>query len=340
MTKAVVILGAGASADFGVPTLRAMFGDSAVRAYLQQNEWLLAQLNAVFWDRRGVTLESAHESLSIEEMLTILHDLERHRYGEAERPVMKRFKRDLNALIFRALYEGKSTRAGHLNPLLQYARTHFEQTTWATFNWDCIFESSFYYSSGDPEVPGDRSNPTVVVDLHNWYDGRAAHTLLKLHGGINWWMRNGRLTYLRFSGGGELAEQWRKYEDGESGDDCPMILEPSYYKYESSAYSTLKRQWEVFLERLKAADCVLAIGYSLPEADSLARSSITTAFQMNATARWALVDPSVSVCDRYTVLLGRTRFRAFPMGLVGFNSAIEANLAQAFPSIGGGVGPS
>lgn len=36
------------------------------------------------------------------------------------------------------------------------------------FNWDCIFESSFYYC-GDRAVPGSRCNPRVVVALQGRY---------------------------------------------------------------------------------------------------------------------------------------------------------------------------
>ena len=37
MSKAVVILGAGASSDFGVPTLQGIFKDKWARQYLKQD---------------------------------------------------------------------------------------------------------------------------------------------------------------------------------------------------------------------------------------------------------------------------------------------------------------
>ena len=46
--KCVVILGAGASADFPVPTSATTFHDSQVRENLQSESWLLENLHRVF----------------------------------------------------------------------------------------------------------------------------------------------------------------------------------------------------------------------------------------------------------------------------------------------------
>jgi len=313
-----------------------MFTDPTARRYLQRNEWLRRQLDDFFWKPRGATVDSSQDSLTIEDMLTILHDWARVRYPTPEEhpESIRRFSRFLKVLIYQALYEGKSSRAGHLNPLIDFARRSFEHTTWASFNWDCLFESSFWYSSGEPGVPGARRNPVVAVKLRDWLGTDSHHTLLKLHGGINWWMRDGHLTYLRFTSGGELSRAWAEYEERDLGETYPAILEPSYYKYDDDVvYKILAPQWDLFLERLREADYVLFIGYSLPESDSRARSTITTAFQMNDGARWALIDPTAPVCDRYGRLLGRKRFKSFPRGLVGFNTALEDNMKEAFAGL-------
>lgn len=53
VARAVVILGAGSSADFGVPTLANIFKDHHARRYLQAKSDLLGQLNEMFWQPRG-----------------------------------------------------------------------------------------------------------------------------------------------------------------------------------------------------------------------------------------------------------------------------------------------
>jgi len=331
MSKAVVILGAGASADFGVPTLQSIFKDKQARRYLNEDDWLLRKLDELFWNQRAADLETSDQSLTIEEMLTVLRDWEKE--PDADSPgsdMLSRFRKSLYILIHRAVFVGKSSGGGHLNPLIRACRRKFERTTWATFNWDCIFEASFWYSKSY----GSRYNPAVVVDLQNWkYASSQAHELLKLHGGVNWWMINNTLTYLQFGAGGDLERNWREYAEASDPSDMPVILEPSVYKYDDPVYRLLEPQWKIFFKRLTEADIVIIIGYSLPEADTQARSKILTAFQINQGCQWLIVNPSDSSISRYRRLLGSLRVKVLQNGLAGFNNDILANLQEAFPTI-------
>ena len=80
MTRAVVILGAGASADFGVPTLANIFKDRYAREYLKDRPDFFSRLNEIFWEPRGYELLSSEQSLSIEQMLTLLRDWEQEEH--------------------------------------------------------------------------------------------------------------------------------------------------------------------------------------------------------------------------------------------------------------------
>ncbi len=97
----------------------------------------------------------------------------------------------------------------------------------------------------------------------------------------------------------EVAE----YERGYDQEGRPVILEPSFYKYDTAEYRQLKPQWIKFTEELLQAECIIIVGYSLPEMDTNARSSILTAFQINDGARWLVINHSESVCDLYRRLL-------------------------------------
>lgn len=334
--KAVIVLGAGSSADFGVPTLAGLFKDRHSRAYLAADPQLRQMLTDTFWSPRGHNLETSDKSLTIEEMLTALRDWEKEENVPEEKrpPDVEEMRRKLYVLIYKAVFEGKSSRPEHLNPLIEFCRQALERTTWASFNWDCMFESSFYYSSGDPGYPGARNNPRLVINLAGWYQGYSSSELLKLHGSINWWLLDGHLVYRRWGGrDGALQRQWAQYERGEGGADCPVILEPSAYKYGDARYEQLKPQWDVFFERLLDAQYVAVIGYSLPEADTMARSKMLTAFQVNENARWLVIDPNENVCSRYRRLLGDRRVTIKQMTLAGFNNELVANLQEAFPDI-------
>lgn len=336
MSKLVVILGAGASADFGVPTLGGLFKDTHSKIYLQKNTWLLNHLEQIFWKPRGHDLRTSDESLTVEEMLTILRDWEQEKTVPPKLSTddLARFRKEIYVLIYKALFEGKSTKSAHLNKLLDFARVQFDQVTWASFNWDCIFESSFWYSSGDWGPPGqtNRRNPRLVVNLKNWNNGGSKHIYLKLHGGINWWYDNKSLCYCRFSGSGDLASKWATYASEAVPTSHPVILEPSYYKYTDSLYDLLKPQWEHFLKSLIEADYVLVIGYSLPSADSQARCKMLTAFQANLTNSWAVIDPSTEVVKHYRRLFGKTRIQSSLGTLVAFNNDFEQNFQSLFPA--------
>ena len=79
---------------------------------------------------------------------------------------------------------------------------------------------------------------------------------------------------------------------------------------------------------------MIIIGYSLPEADTQARSKILTAFQSNANSKWLVIDPNADVCSRYRRLLGEERVTIMDgITLAGFNNDLEANLQNAFPDI-------
>lgn len=333
MPNAVVILGAGASADFGVPTLRNIFKDPYARMYLGTNAALQKGLDELFWSPRGHTVQTSDECLTIEEMLTILRDWEQEEVPKPPRAYFEEFRRNLYHLIYHAVFCGKSSKAAHLNPLIDQLGRKLDRITWASFNWDCIFEASFWYLSGTPGPWGGRYNPHLVIDLEGWRNVRDKHEYLKLHGSVNWWMIDGRLSYLSFGASRQLQDKWAGYCAGGSPNDYPVILEPSAYKYMDGVYKHLECQWQTFFLTLCDADCVLIVGYSLPDADVQARSKILTAFQANPKARWLVVDPSVEICRRYRCLLGQRRVTVLEMGLAGFNNDLRNNLQSAFDNV-------
>lgn len=329
----MIILGAGASIDFGLPVLAKIFEDASVKQYLEENRWLHRILSDIFWQPRRLKLESSHQGLNIEEMLTYLKDIETTHGNslllkELDRQDIANIRRGLYVVIERAVFEGKSSRGMHLNRLIDVCGKKFEHVTWASFNWDCIFESSFWYLQG-PLGAGRRVNPSLAVKIANWRQGTAQHLLLKLHGAVNWWIVNGVLTYLPWTDGGPLKQKWDDYERNATK-DFPVLLEPSFYKYQDQCYKLLETQWDVFSERLADADCVLIIGYSLPDSDTYARSRILTAYQANAKCNWLLVDPSKNVFKRYRKLVGsrRIRIKYSSKKLRDFNRYAETDLSR------------
>jgi hypothetical protein len=325
MDNVVIVLGAGASAPFGVPTLLRLFKDQEARQHLQGDRWLWEKLQQLFWTPRGYDLETSQLGLSVEEILTIVRDYEKQEYGVP--PLLSpeeqdRFKRSLYVLIKKAVYNNKSSAGAYLNPLLRFMREKATHVTWASFNWDCIFEASYYYSSGN--TPQERSNPVVVVNLRDWHQPmNSNHTFLKLHGGVNWWYENDSILYLPFGFQPQLEDRWRRYERSEAP-GMPVLLEPSYYKYRDPVYKLLENQWRVFVDSLEKADLVLIVGYSLPEADLEARTALTIGFQSNSRAKFLVIDSAELVCNRYERLFGTSRVRTIRRSLEDINDQLPA----------------
>lgn len=80
MSSIVIILGAGSSAPFGIPILREMFKNSNAMEYLKTNHYLRENLEKLFLEPRGYTLETSHLGLTIEDILTIIRDIEKGGY--------------------------------------------------------------------------------------------------------------------------------------------------------------------------------------------------------------------------------------------------------------------
>lgn len=262
-------------------------------------------------------------------MLTVLRDWEGESSVKSPDPKeTDDIRRRLYVLIYRAVFVGKSSRAKHLNGLIDLFDRNFLRVTWASFNWDCIFESSFFYHSGPP---GGRYNPNLAIDLDGWRTGSSKHEYLKLHGSVNWWLIGDRPTALSWGSNGELDRKWDELAQNKTT-DRPIILEPSAYKYEGDLYSKiLEPQWERFLARLCEADCVLIIGYSLPDNDLEARCKMLTAFQVNEQCLWAVVDSGEESRRKYQRLIGSKKLQMFDTSLAGFGVNLLDNLKKAFP---------
>lgn len=109
----------------------------------------------------------------------------------------------------------------------------------------------------------------------------------------------------------------------------PDAIARSHWPFTKSSIvqSSFSREWT------SEADCVLIVGYSLPDNDPQARCKILTAFQVNQGCLWAVVDPSQEVRAKYERLLGSRRLITFDQGLAGFAVNLEENLRTAFPKV-------
>jgi hypothetical protein len=99
-------------------------------------------------------------------------------------------------------------------------------------------------------------------------------------------------------------------------------------------YRLLRPQWEQLIRALVEADCVIVVGYSLPESDSAARSAISLGFQLNPRANWLIIDPASWVCERYSRLLGQKCFSQICEKLEDVNDRLSEELDQWLSAAG------
>ncbi len=316
----MVVLGAGASVDCGLCTLDQVFTDPQVQAMFSAGIPGTELIQELFWNDRGLTARTAHKGPNIEEILSTVLDWQSDNLiGQTQAVALRRA---IYAIVWRAAYLGKQQRALHLNELIKMMDERFDECTWATFNWDCKWEQSFYWSMGKshPAYPQMlRNSPTPIVEKHK---------LLKLHGGVNWWFNeDGDTTYIPFASHAHsdsdlpVVEQWTRYEDDETN-LRPAIVEPCYDKRKRILGSDFfSRQWGEFEERLARSDLVVFAGYSLPEGDLHAKYSIVTAIMHGGLKKTIVVDPKKDTIAKYHRIISSSVIQ------------IQSGLADALPSL-------
>lgn len=356
--KAVVLLGAGSSVPFGLPVLKDFFIHEKAQEYLKSKGNLdFRKKLEKFLKVRGFLFDRSSESVTIEEILTLLREIEyqskeqshdqhifcdsnfswekifkstvfcketAEKIHEKDPLFYENFRKDIYCLMEHVLFTDVTTSSKHMNGLIEYCDNKFSKTLWATYNWDCIFESSFYNVKNE--------NPFLTIDVKDWWNHGKKHEFSKLHGGINFWLDEieTRPSYLLFSdknGKGTVKEKWARYKDLEIDENGfseigkPLILEPSYYKYhrEIEENSYFSECWCHFLLSMMKADIIFIVGYSLPQADQKARSALMMASQGNKNGKWIIVNPSIEACTQYERLLGSNRTYSFCKTLESFD---------------------
>jgi len=310
--RCVVILGAGASVPYGVPAMKDLLTDNML-SNDEHDSMSKAKWGDTNFKEQVKQLREELQTTNVEKILTaVLDEKTNYRIENKEE-----FKKRIHIFLKHSVYGNISgvRRSNHLKPFFEYCKDkQFIHTAWCSFNWDCIFESAFYYSHNyknphleiSPEVKQENFYPAVQ---------NSNHTFLKLHGGINWWWKDSTestdstLTFLKTRSGNKVGNYvnyfWKEYEESRN-DGRPAILEPITNKYEeeSEIYSKLiQPQWKAFERYLRDADTIITVGYSLPDTDGEKVKSILA----NSTSKFVVFDLRRSVYEDYKEILGQGR---------------------------------
>jgi hypothetical protein len=162
--------------------------------------------------------------------------------------------------------------------------------------------------------------------------GRMPVRLFKLHGSLNWTLRttarNPQLGTLFPSpqqaqsrrvyivGGREVRDDISMRSQSRSGRTnwylWPLVVPPIYDKQRVTAMNTLTRAWDQARVSLEQADRIILLGYSMPEADILARQLLRRAFIRNSRlTSLECINPDVSLVTKLKHALAPEVIRIF-----------------------------
>ncbi len=331
MRSVVVVFGAGASVSSGLKALQSLFDDAEVQKYVQRE---CRELREFFNDCINAPEkldDTFSTNLNLEEILTLISQWRKYVSGDTDRPwtpivpckyndarLLDTLIRQLHGCVYHAVYYNKSGKNGNqdYNRLIKTLDTEFDHITWATFNWDAMFEQAFFHTF----IQGRRLPRVVgsILDYEDAYGLNEKHTLLKLHGSVTWFKETeANVRYKRYGktqSKNEVEPVWKRYLSGDNTYGEPLIAEPTFFKHESLEKSTfLMDQWREFEARLLDAEKVIIIGYSLPDGDATSKQLFLSVVANACKAQFVVVDPQCEVCRRYERLLGPGRVTALRM---------------------------
>ena len=204
-----------------------------------------------------------------------------------------------------------------LKPYDRFVASLEHDSTIVTFNWDILLELSMQKAKKPFRYwPSDNGSYTLVLKPHgsiNWF-ALLDRELLRIdtNSNVGVWGSSLRyyLLYLRDPlGRGEMGESspWAKGAISR----VPAIVPPSSGKLldvgeeprdgwvNRGHQAALHIVWEEFYNRVKAADELVVVGYSLPGSDA-ASIEVLKAFQDSSKEQWiSIIDKNREVAVRY-----------------------------------------
>lgn len=224
---------------------------------------------------------------------------------------------------------GSNRRIGALGKLLrgELKRSDPDQLTVITFNQDLVLENVIARLPRKTQTwclralyadPRLTDLPAQGLDTFPLHDDSCDHDtriqLLKLHGSMNWgvrsrnqrptrnalfpaqrdreifcWNPKAIYTQASLSGGGQGRRNWYLW---------PLVVPPIYDKQRLVGTSVIQDMWDKATRAVERADRLLIVGYSLPEADVLARQMLRRAFAVNPLQAVHCVNPDSRVAQK------------------------------------------
>jgi NAD-dependent SIR2 family protein deacetylase len=354
--KTVFILGAGASAEDGVPVI-AGFLDAAERIRNRQRDSggkfkdafqhvfdAIAELHDTYY-RIPLDLNNIEDVFSSIEMAAIVGRLGRLDSGE-----ISNASGSVRALIAKTISDTLRFQygaGGEIRPPRTYElfiqrlketetpqRRLKDEIAFITFNYDLALDYALSFNNFDFDycLPGNSASGLP---------------LLKLHGSLNWFRceecekRDGkehinikpRAVYYKAFVPNKFKGDICFYLNKDSLFNCdvcdalmtPVLVPPTLSKM--GRYKDMESVWRRAVQELSQAQNIIIIGYSLPETDMFFRYLFALSAERRTRVKHLWVfDPDTSVHDRFECILGagiKGRYKAYSETFCGGIRQIE-----------------
>jgi len=321
--KTVFIFGAGASKADGLPTQSEL-----LEGYFSNNphDNFSVELNGYFKDFFGIvnTSSTGNKWPNFEEalaMVEIAMDKE-HSFG----PVytankLKKIRDGLIISMGRAIehchVDAETIHKKFLGKLFRKGHYLKEEYSFVSFNYDILLDVALMemlrhdiYSDYGIEFANSRDN-FDSPSFNKWKPpGDKSVLILKPHGSLNW-MQCPSCDSIAISGNakGQIFKTGLLNTiECCPNDNSPMqfvVEPPSYFKRYKNYF--LQATWIKLHETLAAADKIVFIGYSMPDADVMIKYAFKRAC-FSKIKKIVVVDPDITVKERYERVLGPITF--------------------------------
>lgn len=330
MYKTVFILGAGASADAGLPVM-ANFLDRARDFYssnsLQENEKKsFEEVFKAIHELKGASfysnldlnnIEAVYSAFDMGKLLGQLGSISPERIQSLNSSIQNLIGITIDLSTTLIHHSGQNTTIkGPYHAYVQFIQSLWKNNTdnlpsIITFNYDVALEYALYFESEPFDYCLEKETPHGAIHL------------LKLHGSVNWGLDDENDKIQSWDMGGILGkkrslEVFRtpkqsslivsKYLHDQNRSPIanlpgPVLVPPTWSKGEHHA--KIARVWQKAAKALSEAEAIYVIGYSLPETDMFFRFLFALATHSESSIRrfWVF-DPSESVKDRFLSMLG------------------------------------
>jgi hypothetical protein len=306
--KVVLLLGAGFSRPFGLPTMLEFFGQFRTdNRFGSEDQEFVETLQASANSGAGM-LSAGRNNLEHVLSYALMSYLIAPDSNPSPAP-LDRLRDILRRVYSRLKFDVVDSLRQHLSDLLQIraGETPRHTLTVITTNYDLVAEFGFWSLGSPLKLPFSwrAADQGQHAGASLYAPSGEAPILCKLHGSLNWYqgpegvevvdrvvsvqgdpMKSRRDAYpLPYACAADfLAPPQRR---------APLLIPPTLYKQQTDPY--LDASWRAAYAALRQAERVVVIGYSFPESDTYMKYFIGSALASNTKiGQISIVDPRAS----------------------------------------------